>query len=738
MENTITYKLKLVVSGLLTLSILILPALFFVFTVRIQAANTMSLGPVTAKDVIYQIITDRFYDGDKSNNIPAGFKASLFDGTGSNLALYQGGDWQGIIDKIPYLKGMGITAVWLTAPYSNFEGAVGGKWTSYHGYHVRNYFATNKHFGTLNKFKQLRDALHKNGIKLIIDFVSNHASDRSVDGRLYEPDKDEKGNYAFDKQGEPYDYNKDGKTENLLADPRTDKLGWFHNLGDRRSDNSTFGFRHKDLANLADFSQENEQVIKHLEKAMQFWANMGINGIRHDATLHMNPAFVKGLKDSIDSQRTLTHFGEFFISRPDPKYGEYVSFPKRTGVNNLDFEYFRAITSTFGNFRTNMQDFAKMLEYTQKDYPYENQAVTFLDNHDVSRFGYLQRNSKVYNAALATLLTSRGIPNIYYGTEQQVTPNSANDTVGRIFMQKSSKFDSNSVGYRLIAKLAQLRKENDALAYGTTQIRYSDDNVLIFERQFYDNIVLVAVNRHPDESYTIKNIKTDLVAGTYPDYLNSLLAGNKVQVVGQNIASLTLKAGSVSVWQVKATKVKGPQIGDVISTMGRAGNQVHIYGAGLDGKVSVKFDNVVAKVISNSANEIITEVPSKAKVGLNRITVNKNNQTSNDFSYTVLSGDQNQIIFHLKTQVNPGEKIYVAGNVAELGNWQVTDGSEAMLRNEKGEFFLAVSVPVGHKIEFKFVKKDQNGQLVWQEGANHSVQASALSTGTVDTQTYTW
>lgn len=138
------------------------------------------LGPVSSKDVIYQIITDRFYDGDSTNNIPVGFSSNLYDGTGADLKLYQGGDWDGIVQKIPYLKGMGVTAVWISAPYENRDTAIidyqndgsYDTWTSFHGYHVRNYFATNKHFGTLNEFKDLRDALHENGIKLVIDFVS--------------------------------------------------------------------------------------------------------------------------------------------------------------------------------------------------------------------------------------------------------------------------------------------------------------------------------------------------------------------------------------------------------------------------------------------------------------------------------------------------------------------------------------------------------------------------------------
>lgn len=440
-----------------------------------QVRRNLTWDRVTSKDVIYQIITDRFYDGDEDNNIPEGFDSTLFDGSGTDLKLYQGGDWQGIIEQIPYLKGMGITAVWISAPYENrddeildyqSDGSI-NRWTSFHGYHVRNYFATNEHFGDLNKFKELRDALQEADIKLVIDFVTNHtsryqnptASYIAEDGKLYEPDIMENGEYALDENGEPYDYNGDGVVENLLADPNNDTNGWFHNLGDRGSESDRWAYRNKDLGSLADFSQENSEVVAYLEKAINYWAGMGVNGIRHDATLHMNPAFVKGLKDSVDSNNTITHFGEYFIGRPDEKYDDYVYFQKQTGVNNLDFEMYRSLNSTFGDFSLTMSDFANMLVYTQEDYTYVNQTVTFLDNHDVTRFGYIQQNAKPYNAALAVLLTSRGIPNIYYGTEQYVTSEDSSDVAGRIFMQTDCSFDTSTTAYSLIKELSDLRQE---------------------------------------------------------------------------------------------------------------------------------------------------------------------------------------------------------------------------------------------------------------------------------------
>lgn len=719
--------------------------------------NDDGLGPVTSKDVIYQIITDRFYDGDTSNNIPAGFDATLYDGTGDDLKLYQGGDWAGIIEKIPYLKGMGVTAVWISAPYENRDTEIidyqddgsYDRWTSFHGYHVRNYFATNKHFGTLNEFKELRDALQENGIKLVIDFVTNHTSREMnptadnipEDGKLYEPDRKEDGSFAFDENGEPYDYNGDGLVENLIADPQNDTEGWFHGLGDRGNDNTRFGYRHKDLGSLADFSQENGDVASYLEEATLFWADMGVNGIRHDATLHMNPAFAKGLKDTVDSNNTITHFGEFFIGRPDSKYDEYVYFPKQTGINNLDFEYYRAASTAFGDFSTAMSDFGNMMMYTQEDYDYENQTVTFLDNHDVSRFGYTQRSKKVYNAALATLLTSRGVPNIYYGTEQYIVPEDGSDVAGRIFMQTDSSFDDSTTAYQLIGTLSELRQDNDALAYGTTVIRYSSDDVLIFERQFYDDVVLVAVNRQPDREFTINGVETLLPVGNYTDYLDGMLYGSDLIVnEGDNInntSSISLTGGEVCVWQYDSASTD-PQIGNVISTMGRAGNDVYIYGDGFDGDITVKFDNVEAVVESNNKTKIRTSVPADAVAGYNSITVEKNGIISNGFVYNVLSGDQNQIVFHVQADTNYGENIYIVGNIPELGAWDPDNCTEAMLNPNYPEWFLPVSVPANTEIEFKFIKKDSTGAVVWESGENHTITSSSDSAGSIDTELYYW
>lgn len=731
-------------------------SLKFVVSASIYSPNAPSgtnLGPITPQDTIYQIITDRFYDANPNNNLPDGFDPSLFDGEGKDLKLYQGGDFAGIQAKIPYLKNMGITAVWISAPYSNRDTEIldyqqsGGvnRWTSFHGYHVRNYFETNKHFGTMQEFLEMKNALQDNGIKVVLDFVSNHTSRwqnptdgySPEDGRLYEPFKDESGNYMFDKYGEPIQVN--GLSEQLLADPNSNiNEDWFYRLGDRGDDNSRYGYRYKDLGSLASFNHENPEAINHLYKAAEFWVNTGIDGIRHDATLHMNPAFVKGLKQHIDSLDSgpLTHFGEFFIGRPDPKYDEYVSFPDRTGVNNLDFEWYRSFSNSFGYFSESMSDFGNMLEYTSEDYTYENQTVTFIDNHDVTRFSYIQRNKKPYHAGLVALMMSRGIPNIYYGTEQYLSSADASDIAGRVFMQKEGNFDQSTTAYEIISKLSNLRQINTAIAYGKTNVRYSDEHVLVFERSFYENTVLVAINRHPDNSYSIPSLYTNLPDGVYEDTLEGILKGNTLSVDNNQTNSFTLQGGESAVWSYKSKSPKKPRIGNVISTMGIEGDSVYVYGTGFDDDIKVFFDDKEAPIYEQESNFIHTEVPKGVSTGDLDIVVTKANQKSNPFVYSVLSGEQAQIVFNVIAETSFGENIHVVGNIPELGNWDPSQASEAFLNPDYPYWFLPVSVPIGKEIEFKFIKKDEHGNVIWETGENRLQSTPNNSTDVKFTDVY--
>ncbi|GKX67827.1 alpha-amylase family glycosyl hydrolase [Inconstantimicrobium mannanitabidum] len=704
------------------------------------SVNADALGPVTPKDVVYQILTDRFYNGDTSNDRPAGSTSDEFDGTDTDLNKYQGGDFQGIINKIPYLKTLGVTAVWVSPPYENREGAISGEYTAYHGFHASDYFSTNKHFGTMLDFARLRDALHSNGMKLVIDFATNHSSGptgtAASDGKVYEPNKDANGNYVFDSTtGEAVG-------RNLVADPMNDSKMFFHHNGNR-ADNQTafYEYQYKDLANLADYNQENPLTIKYLDNAYMFWKQKGIDGFRDDATLHQNPAFMSGVSDMLnsDSKGPITQFGEYFIGRPDAKYAHYASFPERTGINDLDFEFYQSVNTTFGDYSKTMKDFANMLVYTSSDYKNPEQAVTFIDNHDVSRFGRVQQNQRIFSEGLVALLTSRGIPNLYYGTEDQLQGKALGSDAGRVLMQAESNFSTTTTPFKVIQKLAQLRKDNNAIAYGNTTILYSDDNVLVEKRQFGNDVTIVAMNRSTTNSTTIgSSLATAMPDGTYSDYLGGLLGGKNISVSGGNIGSLTLNPSEVDVWQYNASD-STPRIGTVVSTRGRVGNQVYIYGENFDSSTTVTFNGVAAPVLSVSSDTLKVTVPSTTP-GNATIKVTKGGVSSNTASYFILSGDQTQTIFHANATTNYGDNIYIVGNIPELGNWDVTKAmklQDGMFCPSYPAFFLPVSVPKGTSFEFKFVKVDSTGKVYWEQGNNRTFTSTTDGEGVSDTPTYT-
>jgi hypothetical protein len=266
--------------------------------------------------------------------------------------------------------------------------------------------------------------------------------------------------------------------------------------------------------------------------------------------------------------------------------------------------------------------------------------------------------------------------------------------------------------------------------------------VLVFERQFYDKRVIVAVNRQPGVAFTVPTLNTGFPVGTYVDELSGLLLGSSASVSnvsGQNkISSFTISGGEVNVWSYNPSLgTTIPRIGDIVSTMGRAGNTVYIYGRGLGGTVTVKFDTTNATVVSTSDTMIQATVPNVAP-GIRNVTVVKGANTSNAFRYEVLSNDPVQVIFKVNATTNLGQNAYVVGNLPELGGWDPAKASEVMMNPNYPQWFLPISVPRNTTFQFKFIKKDGVGNVIWEGGADRSFTSPASVTGSIDTPVYNW
>lgn len=669
-------------------------------------------------DVIYQIVTDRFYDGDGGNN-PTG---DIFDT--SDLTKYHGGDWNGIEQKIEdgYLKDMGVTAIWISSPVENIMTVdPSNNCASYHGYWAKDFFETNAAFGSEADFTSLVETAHKNNIKVVIDFAPNHTSTAEYTG------------YTFPEDGSLY------KNGTLVASFSNDTQGIFNH--ESWTDYSTLenGIYHS-LYGLADLNQMNSTTDSYLKEAVDYWLDLGVDGLRVDAVKHMPKGWQTNWLSSIYEDHSVFVFGEWFNGGTSND-AEMTEFANTSGMSLLDFRFANAVRNSLGDGSQTMKDLYNVIEATAADFDEVGDQVTFIDNHDMSRFATLSSgNTRALEEAYVVLLTSRGVPTIYYGSEQYAT--GASDPDNRKDMPS---FDTTSTAYQVISELSPLRKTNAALAYGTTVERWMNDDVLIYERQFGDDVVLTAVNRNQSQSYDISGLYSSLPAGSHKDVMNGLLGGSAITVNADgSVTDFTLPAGCAAVWEYSAAQSGELMIGNVDPGMGIAGNRISISGQGFGtSQGTVLFGTTKTSVVDWSDSCITVEVPA-VDSGEYDITVKNAKQSQEDIygGFTVLTGTQTAVRFIVNNATtNYGENVYLVGNVSELGSWDTENAIGAMFNATASiasypSWFYDVSVPAGSTIEFKFVKMDGDGNIVWESGENHTYTVPESGTGevTVDWQ----
>jgi len=661
-------------------------------------------------DVIYQIVVDRFYDGNTSNN-PSG---DLFSENCTNLRKYCGGDWQGIIDKMNdgYLTEMGITALWISQPVENVFSIMNDTagTTSYHGYWARDFKKTNPFFGDFQTFQQLISTAHANGIKVIMDFAPNHTSPASEDDPTYM------------ENGKLYD------NRNLIGGYTNDVNQYFHHNGGTDFSTLEDGI-YRNLFDLADLNHQNPVIDQYLKEAIKLWLDLGIDGIRMDAVKHMPFGWQKTLMDEIYDHRPVFTFGEWFLSENevDPNYYD---FANESGMSLLDFRFGQKLRQVLRNNSDSWYGFDQMINDTNNQHHEVIDQVTFIDNHDMDRFMVDGGDTRKVDIALSVLLTSRGVPNIYYGTEQYLTGNG--DPNNRKMMPS---FDRQTRAYQIIKKLANLRQSNPALAYGDTQERWIHNDVYVYERQFGGDVVVVAVNRSSSQSYNISGLYTDLPSGTYDDQLSGLLDGNSIVVnTDGSVQTFTLSPGEVGIWSYEQNDTQ-PLIGHVGPMMGQAGHTITIDGEGFDAtQGQVKFGTTNASIVSWSNEQIKVKVPSITAGKYNITVVTSSGQTSPIYDqFEVLTNDQVSVRFVVNNAyTNFGENIYLVGNVHELGNWDPNKAIGPLFNQviyTYPSWYMDVSVPEGTALEFKFIKKDSNGNVIWESGSNHTYTTPIGTTG---------
>jgi glycosidase len=453
---------------------------------------------VTANDVIYLIMPDRFADGDQSNNAPGDAPAAANDR--KNPRAYHGGDLRGIIDHLPYLKELGVTALWLNPWYDNWNGVnnCDKPWcpnTYYHGYHAIDYYAVEDRFGDMATLRELVEQAHSLGIKIVQDQVANHVGSRHP--WVMDPPLDN----WFHGTLAQHTVNRFRNSSLLSPHANPDEFrntldGWFSD-------------------DLPDMNQEEPEVARYeIQNALWWIGATGIDGVRQDTIQYLPRGFIRDLSNALHKQYPkMWMVGEVFdhdSAQTSFFIGGHAGWD---GIDTrldsvFDFPLWSVSLQAFTG-KWSMQTLRDRLKYDAL-YPDPSRVTTFANNHDTPRFMSLD-GATLEGAMMhvAFTLSVRGVPQLYYGEEIAMEgkddPDNRRDFPGGFRGDSHNAFDraerksAEQKMYEWTRQWIALRKQHSAVREGKLIDLYSDDDVYVFARQDKNETVIVAFNRDEKE-----------------------------------------------------------------------------------------------------------------------------------------------------------------------------------------------------------------------------------------------
>jgi neopullulanase len=467
------------------------------FTIKPRLARRGRFQGFSPDDVIYLIMPDRFTDGDPSNNDPAE-SSGLY--SRANPRAYHGGDIQGIRNRLPYLKNLGVTAVWMTPVYDNTSRAKDYDWgknvTDYHGYGAINFYRVEEHLGTLDKFKELIESAHAARIKIIQDQVANHTGPDHPWNRV-QPQagwlngtRDKHLNNVFDIKA--------------LTEPQPDRerfeatlRGWFANA-------------------LPDINQDDPESARYVIQNAVWWVETtGLDAIRQDTFPYAPRRFWTDWNLALGRAfPRLRVVGEVFDGRPGVTSFFQGGRRQFDGVDTrlhtvFDFPSYFAIREVF----IKDQPMRKLADVIASDslYPNPHVLVTFIGNHDVKRFMSEEGASPArLMRAFVYLLTMRGTPQLYYGDEIGINggddPDNRRDFPGgfsgdaRDAFTDQGRTTSEREIYNHVSALLRFRAARPALRGGAMRVLAATDSTMAYLRERAGDRVIVVFNNSDREA----------------------------------------------------------------------------------------------------------------------------------------------------------------------------------------------------------------------------------------------
>lgn len=467
-----------------------------------QNGKTRVMG-VNPRDFIYLLMPDRFSNGDPTNDIIAGYRDQ--DTDRKNKFSRHGGDFRGIQNQLSYFKQLGVTTLWLTPVIENDMPKVkewGNDVAGYHGYWFTDHYQVDKRFGGNDGYRAFCDDLHRNGMKVIQDAVYNHVGNHHW-FVLDPPMKDwfntwptfQGPNHREEVFYDPYASAYDKK---LMTD------GWF-------------------VPHLPDLNQRNPYVAKFLvQHAVWTTEEYGIDGWRVDTYKYCDEKFMNDINIALEKEfPALTIFGESWVNGTVANAyfarNNMNTVFKHNAKGMLDFQTCFAMLEGMNASPGWLSGVGKMYTTLTQDILYRDPMnnVNFLDNHDMDRvFSTVGEDWNKLKMGLNWLMTLRGIPQLYYGTEVLMKNKKENSdaTVREDFpggwaddKEKENRFtskgrsDKQQEAFEYLSRLAHYRKTSSALTTGKTMQFIPENGLYVYFRYDPRQTVMVIANKGEKE-----------------------------------------------------------------------------------------------------------------------------------------------------------------------------------------------------------------------------------------------
>ena len=469
-----------------------------------------------ASDVLYLLMPDRFANGNPQNDQLPGLSSYKVDR--SEPSSRHGGDLKGIQDHLDYFTDLGVTALWFTPVLENsMEGG------SYHGYATTDYYKVDPRFGTNEEYRELINAAHRRGIKVVMDMIFNHCGSehpwlKDMPSKDWFNHSDYQANYVqtsyeLTSHVDPYTSQRDF---DYMAN------GWF-------------------VPTMPDLNQQNPHVIRYLQQSSMWWVEFAdIDGIRMDTYPYADYDAMSGWMKAINTEYpNFNVVGESW--NIEPAYTAWwqmdskLSAPRNSYLKTvMDFSFWDKINQAKKDTEGN-GGLHRIYNNFVYDFLYPNPAsvLTFIENHDTDRFLEEGQDIAALKQAVTLLLTTRRIPQLYYGTEVMLNgikaitdgyvrkdfpggwqgdTQNAFTAAGRTAIQNES--------YNFYKTLLHWRKGNEVISKGSMIHFQVQHGVYVYARQYQGKTVLVMLNG--------TNKAVDLPLSYYQELLKNVRSGKDI------------------------------------------------------------------------------------------------------------------------------------------------------------------------------------------------------------------